>query len=139
LAEPISNRFGLFQARHGNFALPAEKLIQVLERPLLYVAPGLPPYSRGLVRFQEQMVLVLDPGDDPAGRIAESAFVALCGSSMGLVGFGCDAVRQIVPLTDGVYHDLNEKLCHGAVGTFSHQTDTYTVIDVDLLVECLPE
>lgn len=139
LAEPILKRFGLFQARHGNFALPAEKLIQVLERPRLHVAPGLPSYARGLVRFQGEMVLVLEPGDGPAGQIAGTAFVALCGSSMGLVGFGCDAVRQIAPLADGVYQDLDEKLGRGAVGTFSHQTETYTVIDVDLLVECLPE
>jgi len=119
--------------------LPAEQLIQVLERQQLNVAPGLPPYALGLVQFQGQMVLVLEPGADHAGQVAVPPFVALCGSSMGLVGFACDAVRQIALLADGTYHDLEEKLSRGAVGTFSHQSESYTVIDVDLLVECLPE
>jgi chemotaxis signal transduction protein len=139
LAEAVANRFGLFQTRSGNFALPAEKLIQVLERPHLNVAPGLPPYALGLVQFQGQMVLVLEPLENHAGHVTVPAFVALCGSSMGLVGFGCDAVRQIAPLAEGAYNALEEKRCRGAVGTFSHQTESYTVIDVDLLVECLPE
>jgi chemotaxis signal transduction protein len=139
VADVDPRRLGLFYSRHGNIALPAEKLIQVLDQPRLYGAPCLPDYVLGLVQFQTEVLPVLQCGNQASGLVVEAYYVAVCGSSLGLVGFGCDQVRQIADWESGRYEELTEPDCCGAVGRFFHQTETYTVIDVDLLVECLPE
>ncbi|HKI50858.1 MAG TPA: hypothetical protein VJ995_02195 [Geothermobacteraceae bacterium] len=139
MADVGSRRLGLFYSRHGNIALPAEKLIQVLEQPRLYGGPFLPAYVIGLVRFQTEILPVLQCGNQAPGSVVEPFYVTVCGSSLGLVGFGCDQVRQIADWESGRYEELTEPDYCGAVGRFFHQTETYTVIDVDLLVECLPE
>jgi len=139
MPEMIPDRIGLFQAASANLALPADKLVKVLEQPKLFTAPGLPVSVRGLLLFQKQVVPVLHY-EDPAGSSdLDPSYVVLCGSSLGLVGFACDAVRQIAAVVDGRIEVIGNGSAAGAVGRFYFQSETYTVIDVDLLVECLPE
>lgn len=135
----IPERFGLFQASYGNLALPAEKLIQVLERPRLYGAPGLSEFVVGLLIFEAQVVPVLQFDLLHSGAAGSPPFVVLCGSTLGLVGFSCESVRQIAASATGRYEAAPDSAGRGTVGHFFHQAQTYPVIDVDLLVECLPE
>lgn len=139
MADKIPERFGLFQATCGNLAVPAEKLVQVLEGPRLYAAPGLPGFVLGLLIFEAQVVPVIQFDAQHRDPAAPSPYVVLCGSSLGLVGFSCDAVRQIATAAAGRYEPGLDNVGRGRVGTFFHQAETYPVIDVDLLVECLPE
>jgi chemotaxis signal transduction protein len=139
VVEVASKQLGLFQSRSGNLALPAEKLIQVLERPQTFIAPGLPEFVPGLVRHLSQVVPIFRQGESDDGQAANPAYVVLCGSSMGLVGFACDKVRQIAQLDDGRFAATEDKVVGGKIGSFFFQSETYAVLDVDLLVECLPE
>jgi chemotaxis signal transduction protein len=139
VVEMVSKRLGLFLSDSGSLAIPAEKLIQVLERPQTFIAPGLPAFVTGLARHLSQIVPVLKHGESGAGQNDNPAYLVLCGSSMGMVGFACDKVKQIVDLKDGRFEANEEKNGGGEIGSFFFQSEKYAVIDVDLLVECLPE
>lgn len=134
----VPSRLGLFRAADGNFALPTAALLRVVEQPRLYLQGRLPMPFLGLLLNQESVVPVLLRGRAESDAQVPK-YVALCSSSMGVVGFCCD---QVVKLggSDLVQFDAPETAeGRGVIGCFFYQSARYEVIDVDLLVQSLPE
>lgn len=134
----IPSRLGLFRAAGGNFALPATALLQVVESPRVYLQGKLPLPLMGLVLSGEWVVPVLQRGGrELADR--EPELVVLSASSMGMIGFACDQVVQIGSSDLGQFEALETVADSGVIGCFFCQSARYEVIDVDLLVQSLPE
>lgn len=134
----VLSRLGLFRAVGGDFALPAASLLRVIESPRIYLQGKLPLPFLGVLLAQESVVPVLQRGGSGLdGR--EPKLVALCSSSMGMIGFACDQVVQIGGRDLGQFEALETVGDSGVIGGFFYQSARYEVIDVDLLVQSLPE
>lgn len=137
----MSDKICLFVYGGRSFCLPASRVLQVLQRPRIFILPLMRKEMDGVFFYRDDLVPFLRPEKVfpfPGEFRQEVCFVLVCCSDQGLFGLPCDRVVKIIDSTAGVFASAMSEDCPGGDTIFSVSHERYSYLDVERLLPHRP-